>query len=155
MFFSRLPQLNFKSTLIILLMALQLSACSTDEDSTDTAYLINFGADTNTNATIDTNSNTIIDSDTTTETLANVSLFWTAPAEREDNTALSLSEIASYKIHYGLTQGQYPNGITINDGSAESHTFIDFPKGTYYFVITTIDTNGRESQYSSEVTKII
>ncbi len=87
--------------------------------------------------------------------LANVSLSWVAPAEREDNTALSLSEIASYKIYYGSTQGQYTNSVAINDSTATGHTFTSFSSGTYYFVITTIDTDGRESKYSPEVKKII
>ncbi len=87
--------------------------------------------------------------------LANVSLSWTAPAEREDNTALSLSEIASYKIYYGSAQGQYTNSVAINDSTATGHIFTNFSSGTYYFVITTIDTDGRESQYSTEVVKII
>ena len=91
----------------------------------------------------------------TDDTLANVSLSWVAPAEREDNTALSLSEIARYKIYYSLTQGQYTNSLVINDFTATGHTFTNFSSGTYYFVITTIDTDGRESQYSPEVIKSI
>ena len=82
---------------------------------------------------------------------ANINLSWVAPAEREDNTAISLSEIAGYKVSYGTTQGQYTSNVTINDGSAVGHTFTDFPAGTYYFVVTTLDTEGRESQYSTEV----
>ena len=87
--------------------------------------------------------------------LANVSLSWVAPAEREDNTALSLSEIASYKIYYSSTQGQYTNSVAVNDSTATGHTFTNFFSGTYYFVITTIDTDGRESKYSPEVIKSI
>ncbi len=79
-------------------------------------------------------------------------LSWIAPAEREDNSALSLSAIAGYKIYYGATQGQYSDNITINDGTAVDYTFTGLPGDTYYFVVTTVDTEGRESQYSSEVT---
>ena len=85
----------------------------------------------------------------------NVNLSWVAPAEREDNTALSLSEIARYKIYYSLTQGQYTNSVVINDSTATGHTFTSFSSGTYYFAITTIDTEGRESKYSPEVIKSI
>ena len=85
----------------------------------------------------------------------NVSLSWVAPAEREDNTALSLSEIAKYKIYYSSTQGQYANNVVVNDSTATGHTFTNFSSGTYYFVITTIDTDGRESKYSPEVIKAI
>ena len=50
-------------------------------------------------------------------TPADIILSWVAPAEREDNTALSLSAIAGYKVYYGTTQGQCPNSIAINDGT--------------------------------------
>ena len=86
-----------------------------------------------------------------TNTTANVELSWVAPAEREDNTSIALSEIAGYKIYYGSTQGQHPNSVTIDDGSATGHTFQNFTAGTYYFVVTTIDTEGRESQFSTEI----
>ena len=93
---------------------------------------------------------------TTTEQDNNVStditLAWVAPVEREDNSTLSLSAIAGYKVYFGNTQGQYPKSLSINDGSATGYTFNSFAAGTYYFVITTIDNEGRESQYSSEIT---
>ena len=95
---------------------------------------------------------TIIGAD---EILASVSLSWVAPAAREDTTALSLSDIAGYKIYYGTTQGQYSSSVTISDSTAVGHTFTNFSSGTYYFVMTTIDTDGRESTYSAEVVKVI
>ena len=88
-------------------------------------------------------------------TVSDISLSWIAPSERADNTGISLSEIAGYKVYYGSTQGSYSNSVDINDGTAAGHTFKDFSVGTYYFVVTTYDTEGRESQYSSEVTIIV
>ena len=80
-----------------------------------------------------------------------VKLSWAAPAEREDNTAFPLSKISSYKIYYGSTQGVYTNSVTINDSTAVAHILTNLSSGTYYFVMTTIDTEGLESQYSIEV----
>jgi len=88
-------------------------------------------------------------------TTADINLSWVAPSEREDNTSIALSEIAGYKIYYGTTQGQYSNSVDVNDGSAAGYTFKAFPSGTYFFVVTTYDTGGRESQYSAEVKKVI
>jgi len=82
---------------------------------------------------------------------SNITLSWIAPVAREDNSALSLAAIAGYRIYYGTTPGQYPNSTTINDGSATGYTFNNISSATYYFVITTIDVDGRESQYSPEV----
>jgi len=82
-----------------------------------------------------------------------VSLSWVAPSEREDATPISLSEIAGYKVYYGTTQGQYSEVVVVNDGIAEGYTLTGLVADTYYFVVTTFDTEGRESQYSSEVIK--
>lgn len=84
-----------------------------------------------------------------------ISLSWVPPFEREDNSSLSLSEIAGYNIYYGTTLGTYPNKVSIFDGSAVGYTFSDFPAGTHHFVITTIDTEGRESQNSSATSLVI
>jgi hypothetical protein len=84
-------------------------------------------------------------------TYSDVSLSWTAPLEREDNQPISLSDIAGYKIYYGNTEGNYDKSIDINDGIAEGHTVENLASGTYYFVVTTYDTDGRESRYSTVV----
>ncbi|MFV2004847.1 MAG: VCBS domain-containing protein [Gammaproteobacteria bacterium] len=98
---------------------------------------------------------TIIGVNETVSSTADVTLSWVAPAEREDNKPISLSEIAGYKIYYGTAQGSYNNSIDINDGTATGYTFTSFSAGTYYFVITTRDVDGRESQYSTEVIIVI
>lgn len=78
-------------------------------------------------------------------------LSWTAPTQREDSSPLQLSEIAGYKIYYGTAQGVYPNAIDITDGSAVQAQMPTLSAGTYYVVVTTKDTDGRESLYSQEV----
>jgi len=78
-------------------------------------------------------------------------LSWVAPSERVDNTSLALSEIASYHIYYGTETGDYQNQFDVNDGSAVAAQIVDVPSGTYYIVLTTVDTEGRESSYSSEI----
>lgn len=87
-----------------------------------------------------------------TDTLSNIILSWIAPAEREDNSPLSLSEIAGYRVYYGTVQGDYLNSIHIDDVSVDSHTFEVLSSSTYYIVMTTYDTDGRESLYSPELT---
>ena len=86
---------------------------------------------------------------------ADINLSWVAPSLREDSTSISLSEIASYRIFYGTTQGQYTSTVNINNSTATGYTFSNLSPGTYYFVVTTIDTSGRESQFSSVVSKSI
>jgi len=87
--------------------------------------------------------------DSTTSKAADLS--WVAPSEREDGTGLALSEIAGYRIYYGTTAGIYQNQIDINDKTAQETQIANIPEGTYFAVMTTIDTDGRESDFSSEV----
>jgi len=89
-----------------------------------------------------------------TNTTSDITLSWASPTEREDNTPLTLSEIAGYKVYYGTTSGQYNNSTIINSGDTTSYLFEAFASDTYYFAITTLDTDGRESQKSTEVQKI-
>lgn len=80
-----------------------------------------------------------------------ITLTWEAPVLREDNTALSPSDIAGYTIYHGTTVGDYTTSISINDPTATGYTITSLDGGTYYFVVTTRDTDGRESMYSPEV----
>ena len=86
---------------------------------------------------------------------SSTTISWTAPVARADGSPMSLAEIGGYRVYYGTTEGNYPNRIDIADGSAEGVTLTDLPPGGYYFVVTTYDTYGRESEYSSVVSKTI
>ena len=77
-------------------------------------------------------------------------LNWTAPVAREDETPISMAEIAGYRIHYGTSQGSYTQTIDVNDAYIDEIA-LDVSEGTYYLVITTIDVDGRESAFSEEV----
>ena len=76
-------------------------------------------------------------------------LGWVAPSEREDGTGLSPSEIAGFRIHYGTESGNYSNTIDIDDHTATQAMLADVPSGTYFVVMTTVDTEGRESLFSA------
>ncbi len=84
-------------------------------------------------------------------------LDWVVPTTREDGTALPLPAIAGYKIYYGSSSGNYTDLLSVNSPvDASGAPVSDFslarlPSGTYYFVITTLDVDGRESTYSNEV----
>ena len=82
-------------------------------------------------------------------------LNWTAPVARADGMALAMSEIAGYTVYYGTVAGNYPNSLKINDGSATSVNITNLPLGTYYMIVTTRDSGGRESVESSMVAKLV
>lgn len=85
----------------------------------------------------------------------NATLNWAAPASRSDGTALALSEIGGFRIHYGSSAGNYPNTLDVPDPNASSVTVTNIPVGDYYFVMTAYDTSGRESGYSATVVKTV
>lgn len=125
--------------LLVFLATIQITACNSQSSS----------------VTNDQTTSNISNPNTNTgngATYSNLTLAWIAPSERENNQPILLSDIAGYKIYYGNTQGTYKNSVTINDSVAENYTFTTLPTGTYYIVMTTLDTGGRESQFSSELT---
>ncbi len=126
--------------LITLFITLQISACGTKDNPA--AATSNINPELSTNTDTDTGINS---------TVADAKLSWAAPAEREDSSSILLSEIAGYQVFYGKVQGQYTSSVTINDATATSYTLTNLPTGTYYLVMTTLDTDGRESQFSPEV----
>ena len=84
-----------------------------------------------------------------------VTIAWTAPVARSDGSPLSLADIGGYRVYYGTTEGDYPNHIDVNDGSAVEVTLNNLPLGSYYIVVTTYDVTGRESEFSPAVTTTI
>ncbi len=85
--------------------------------------------------------------------LGSVTLNWTAPTENEDGSALL--DLAGYKIYWGTTSGNYPNSITIDNGSVSIYVVENLSPGTYEFVATAFNTAGVESVYSNSTTKVV
>lgn len=112
-------------------------------------------AQTDTGTQTTTSGGTSPGGSTTTGTTAtgSFSLRWTAPVARNDGTSLPLSSIGGYRIYYGNKTGNYPSRVNITDASANSATVSNLASGSYYVVMTTVDTAGIESRYSGEVVK--
>ena len=64
-----------------------------------------------------------------------------------------MAEIDGYRIYFGTAQGSYSQHVVIDDAYTDEYNLgnINLPAGTYYAVMTTIDSDGRESSYSQEV----
>ena len=117
----------------------QPAASSAQEDSTQGST----GSDSSTRSP-DTNVDT-----------GSFDLEWTAPVSRTDGSPLSLSDINGFKVYYGKSPGKYTHYIDVSNGTAQSVKVKDVPVGSYYVVMTTYDNAGRESGYSSSITKTI
>ena len=82
-----------------------------------------------------------------------MTMSWTAPVTRADGSPMSLADIDGYRIYYGDSAGSYPNSVNVADGTAVTATVSNISSGTYYLVMSTYDVDGRESTYSSEISK--
>jgi hypothetical protein len=77
-------------------------------------------------------------------------LSCTQPIEREDGTPLAIGEIAKNNFYVGTTPGNYTE--TIENLPPTCSLTVDataVADGSYYYVVTVVDTDGRESMYST------
>lgn len=85
--------------------------------------------------------------------LGSATLSWVPPTQRDDGSPLT--NLAGYRIRYGTSPGSYPSQLQIPNPGITSCVIENLPAGTYYFVATAYDSDGRESEYSGVVTKTI
>ena len=83
-----------------------------------------------------------------------VNLGWVPPVFREDDTPITEAELAGYNVYYTDTQtGDYQKTVFVPGGSTRSYKLQMSGAIKYFVVVTAIDTEGRESVYSHEVSK--
>jgi hypothetical protein len=80
-------------------------------------------------------------------------LSWTPPTENTDGSPLT--DLAGYKIRYGNSPGSYNDTITINNPGLTSYLIENLASSDWYFVMTSFNSSGVESSYSTEVSKTI
>lgn len=80
-----------------------------------------------------------------------VTLDWDATTTRADGSALT---VAGYRVSYGTAPGSY--GSTVDIGDATTCVIEGLTTGnTYFFVVTSYDSSGNESEPSNEISKDI
>ncbi|HLD99055.1 MAG TPA: fibronectin type III domain-containing protein [Bdellovibrionota bacterium] len=80
-----------------------------------------------------------------------VTLNWDAPLTNTDDTPLN--DLTGHRIRYGLISGVYSTSLDI--GLATTYTISNLSRGkNYYFVVSSINSSGEESDLSNEVAKI-
>ena len=85
------------------------------------------------------------------EGTGSVTLSWEAPTTREDGTPLT--NLAGYYIYYGRMSGVYDYEIKIDNPGITTYVVEGLTPGTWYFVLTSYDSDGVESDYSEEVVR--
>jgi hypothetical protein len=91
--------------------------------------------------------------DAVSASLGSVTLSWTPPTMNEDGTVLT--DLASYKIYYGVAAGNYPSQVRIDNPGISTYVVDNLAPNTYYFVSTAINASGVESSYSNMATKTV
>jgi hypothetical protein len=88
----------------------------------------------------------------TTVVIRQAVLSWKAPTQNVDGS--TITNLGGYKIYYGNASRSYTQTISVSGGSTVQRTVALSP-GTWYFAVTALDTQGRESAFSGEVSKSI
>jgi hypothetical protein len=66
-----------------------------------------------------------------------------------------LTNLAKFKVYWGSAPGNYPNSAFVNDPAGASYLVGNLVPGTYFFVVTAINAQNVESQYSNVASKAV
>jgi hypothetical protein len=80
-------------------------------------------------------------------------LSWLPPTSNTDNSPLT--DLDGYKIYYGASSGNYSNVATVSNPGLSSYLVENLFSGTWFFAITSLNTQNIESTHSNEVSKTI
>jgi hypothetical protein len=80
-------------------------------------------------------------------------LTWQPPALNTDGSPIA--DLAAFKVYWGTTQGTYSQSTQVSNVAARTHTVSGLAQGTWYFVVTALNTQGLESSYSNVWSKTV
>ena len=89
----------------------------------------------------------------TQASLGSATLSLIAPTLNTDGTPFM--DLAAYKLYFGMSSGEYPNEIYIDNPGVSEYVVENLAPSTYYFVATAINQSGFESGYSNRVTRVV
>ena len=85
--------------------------------------------------------------------LGSTTLSLSPPTVNTDGTAFT--DHAAFKIYYGMSRGQYPNDVYVDNPGLSSYVVENLAPGTYYFVATAVNQYGIESSFSNDVMRVV
>jgi hypothetical protein len=80
-------------------------------------------------------------------------LSWTPPTTNSDGSPLT--NLAGYRVYWGTTAGSYPNSVPLTNPGLTSYVVANLVPGTYFFVVTAVNSVGAESVFSASASKTI
>jgi hypothetical protein len=85
--------------------------------------------------------------------LGSATLSWNPPTQNADGTALT--DLSGYKIYYGKSSTKLDQVVTINTVGVTTYMVGNLSPATWYFSMTSYNSQGVESDRSSAVSKTI
>jgi hypothetical protein len=85
--------------------------------------------------------------DVTSVALGSVTLSWVAPSENTDGSPLT--DLAGYRIYYGVDPQNFSDVVEITNASLTSYVVDNLTPDTWYFAATALNSGGVESTRSS------
>jgi hypothetical protein len=87
------------------------------------------------------------------ETIGNATLSWEAPTT--DTNGGALTNLAGYRIYYGLNRSDLSETISVNTTGLQTYVVENLGTGTWYFAVRAVTNTGVESALSDVVSKTI
>ena len=84
---------------------------------------------------------------------SSATLTWQPPGLNVDGTPLT--DLTSFKVYWGPTQGSYPYSMQIANAAARTQTVTGLATGTWFFVVTALNSKGVESPRSNVWSKTV
>ena len=76
-------------------------------------------------------------------------IAWQPPMENEDGTPLT--DLAGYRIYYGTSSGKYSEEVRLDSPGLTSYVIDNLAPGTYFLVMTSINSRDLESKPTPEL----
>ncbi|HEY7639554.1 MAG TPA: putative Ig domain-containing protein [Steroidobacteraceae bacterium] len=80
-------------------------------------------------------------------------LSWTPPTENSDGSALT--DLVGYQVHYGRSQSNLNQTVTLNNASLSTYMVEHLGTGTWFFALVAVNSQGTTSVLSSVASKTI
>ena len=126
------------------------SGATTSSTSTTSTTPPQTATDTGSTTTTTGSSTTTAPPTSTTTSSSVVTLGWIAPTQNNNGTPIT--DLAGYKIHYGTASQDYTQVVSITNPSLSRYVLDSLASGTYYFAISSYNSQGLESPLSGEIT---
>jgi len=82
-----------------------------------------------------------------------VTISWAPPTENTDGS--TLTNLSGYHLYYGTSQSSLTHVINITNPGLATYVVSDLSAATYYFALTSVNSNGTESPRSAVVSAVV